>query len=91
MEAIIAIIVAVLGLLFFKRKSDKAEVEKKLVETRAKDQVLKETQDELNSAIEALDQGIAVMKAKQEAEARKRVEDNMSLKERADRIRKNLK
>lgn len=89
---IIGIITALFfGLLFYKNKSNKAKAEAKLAETKGRDAALKEQEAEIESAIETLDKGIAKMKAEQEAEARKRAEDNMTLKERADRIRKNLK
>ena len=88
-----AVVMAILGILvlIFKRKSDKAEVDAKLAETKAKDQALAEQQEDVKAAIASLDAGLDKMKAEQEAEARKRKEDNMTLKERADRIRKGLK
>lgn len=91
MELIGIIVALFAGLFFYKNKADKAKVDAKLSETKGRDAALKESQEEIESAIETLDKGIDKMKAEQEAEARKRAEDNLSLKERADRIKKNLK
>lgn len=91
MEIIGLIVALFAGLMFYKNKSDKAKADAKIAETKGRDAALKESQDEINAAIDTLDKGIAKMKAEQEAEARKRAEDNMTLKERADRIKRNLK
>jgi hypothetical protein len=91
METIVAILIAALaGIFVFKRKADKAETEAKLAATKAKDQALAEQQQEVEAAIQSLDAGIERMKAQKEIQDRKRAEDNMSLKERADRIKKGL-
>ena len=89
-SVVLAIIAALAGIFLFKNKSDK-DAAIKLAETKAKDKALKEQEAEARKAIAALDAGIAKMRAEQEAEARKRAFDNMSLKERADRIKKGLK
>ena len=92
MDIIIALLaVAFGGLIFYKKKADKAEVENKLIETKAKDQALHEQQAEIKSAMETLDKGIARLKEEREAEMRKRKEDSLTLKERRDRIRKGIK
>lgn len=92
MELVIGLIVALFGgLVFFKKKADKAAVDSKLAETRGRDAALREQQEELEAAIRTLDEGIATMKKKREAETRKREFDNLSLKERADRIKKGIK
>jgi predicted nucleic acid-binding Zn-ribbon protein len=92
MELLVGLVVTLLGgLVFFKRKADKAEVDAKLAEVRGRDAALKEQQEELEAAIRTLDNGIEAMKKTRELEARKRAEDNLTLKERADRIKKRLK
>lgn len=88
MSYVLALIVAALGgLLFFKKKQDTQSI---LAETQAKDQALAEQQKEVDAVIATLDAGITKMKAEREAEAKKQAEDNLSLKERRDRIRKGL-
>lgn len=89
MEYIIGLILALVGgLLFYKRKSEKAEIDSKLSETKGKDSILKENQADVEKAISDLDAGIEKMKAEREAQRIK--DENMTLKERADRIKKGL-
>lgn len=86
------IIVALLGAVFFlNKKREEAEIEKKLIETKVKDQALAEQQVLVDQAIQTLDDGIAEMQRKKELEDRKRAEDKLSLKERADRLRQQQK
>lgn len=92
MEVYLTIIIAtVLGLLFYKRKSEKAEIESKLAEIKGKDSQLEITQDELEAAIAEIDSNIEKLRKAREAEERKVKEDNMTLKERAERIKKGIK
>lgn len=92
MEYLIGLLIAAIGgLLFFKNKADKATADAKLAEVKGRDKELQITQKELQDFINQVDTNIAKMKAQQEQEARKRKENNMSLKERADRIKKGLK
>lgn len=88
MSYVLALIVAALGgLLFFRKKQD---VQSVLVETQTKDQALSEQQKEVDAVIATLDAGIAKMKAEREAGARKQAEDNLTLAERRDRLKKGL-
>jgi type IV secretory pathway VirB6-like protein len=92
MDALFAIIVAAIGgLLYYKNKADKASVEAKLARTQAEDQALKEQQQEVAKAIDILNKGIDQARKDREIELRKREHDSLSLKERADRIKKGLK
>ena len=92
MELIIGLIVALFGgLIFYKKKADKAAVDTKLAKTRGQDIALKEQQDEVKAAIETLDKGIEAMKKEKEAKDLKRKNKYMSLKERKERIKKGLK
>lgn len=91
METLIALLVAALGtMFFFKKKADKAQIEKELIETRAKDQALKEQQELTEAAIAELDRGIEKMKTEKEASDKKRTEDGLSLAERRARLKKGL-
>jgi hypothetical protein len=92
MELIVTLILTLFAaLVFYKKKSDKAEVDKKLIETKVKDHVLIEQQLEIESAIKTLDQGIEKMRKQRELELKKRKEKHMTLKERADRIKNRIK
>lgn len=92
MEYLLGIIGLLIGgLFYFKSKSDKASSDAKIAETKGKDQQLEATQEEVEAAIAELDKGIKKVQEQREAEARKAAEDNMSLKERADRIKQGLK
>jgi septal ring factor EnvC (AmiA/AmiB activator) len=91
MEYVVLLVLGLLAAVFgYKRKADKAEANSKIAETKGRDKELELTQKEIENYINEIDSNISKMKAKQEAEARKRSEDNMSLKERADRIKKGL-
>lgn len=90
MEYIIGLILALVGgLFFYKNKADKASVDGKLAETRGRDKELELSQEELEKQIAELDKGIEKMKA--DREAKKIKEDNMTLAERRERIKKGLK
>jgi hypothetical protein len=92
MEALVGVLVLVLGGLvwMFKSKADRAAVDAKLAQTKGQDMALAEQQKEVAAAIITLDNGIAKMKEQKAIEDRKREFDNLSLKERADRIKKGL-
>jgi len=84
MEYIIGIIFALVGgLLFYRNKAKKAQVDAKLAKTKGRDAHLKIVQDEVRQAIDDLDQGIAKMKEKRDSE--KESNKNLSDKQRADR------
>jgi len=92
MEALVAIIIALLGgLFYFKKQSDKAKTDALIARTLGKDAALKEHQELIESAIAALDAGMAKAKKEREDAARKDKEDSLTLKERADRIKNGLK
>lgn len=87
MEYIIGLVLALLGgLLFYKNKSDKASTDAKLGETRGRDKELAINQKDIQNAIDGLDAGIEKMKA--EREAQRLADENLSLKERADKMKK---
>lgn len=86
---VILALTAVGLIFFFKHKADKAEVDGLLSETKGKDSILIIDENEVQAAVDFLNKGIEDMKKKQEAEARDRAR-NMTLKERADRIKKGL-
>lgn len=91
MEYLIALVGILSGLVFyFFKKSQSASVDAKLAETKGQDTQLQATQQEIEAAILELDKGINAAKAQKEAEAKKAADDNMSLKERADRLRKGI-
>lgn len=85
-------IIAVLGTVvaFLFRSLQGAKTDAQLAQTKAKDSVLTEHENDVKAAIASLDEGIAKAKAQKESDDRKAAEDNMSLKERADRLKKGL-
>lgn len=90
-KIIAAVVLILAGLAwFFKRKSDKASTDAKLAETKGKDAILVQHQRDVEAAIASLDAGIEKMRKEKEVADRKREFDNLSLKERADRIKKGL-
>lgn len=91
MEYLIALLGILGGLVvYFFKKSQTASSDAKIAETKGRDKELEASQEEIEAAIAELDKGIAKVKAEREASARKAAEDNMSLKERADRLKKGL-
>jgi cell division protein FtsB len=89
MEYIIGLLLFVVGFLYNKNNKERAAA--KMAETKARDQVLKEQAEETKAQITTLDANIKKMKDQRELEAKKRKDDNLSLKERAERIKKGLK
>lgn len=90
MEYLLGLLVAVLGgLFYFKNKSDKAESEVRLGETKIKDAKLETEQVNVQEQVKAIDEGIERMKQERLAERERR--KNMSLKELAEEIRKGIK
>lgn len=87
MEYIIGLILALVGgLLFYKNKSEKSETDSKLGETRGRDKELAITQKDVQDAIKSIDGGIEKMH--QDREAQRQADENLSLKERADKMKK---
>lgn len=93
MEALLGILAAlgVIAALIFKRKSEKSDVNAILGETKGQDKQLEMSQQELDEAIQAIDESLAKLDAERAAKEKKDNFDNLSLKERADRIKKGLK
>lgn len=90
MEYVVALVLALLGgLVFYKKKSEKAETESKLAETKGRDAELEVTQKEAEDAVKAIDDGIEKMKA--EREAKRLADENLSLAERAEKMRKDFR
>lgn len=90
MEILIGIIVALLGGLFhFKNKADKAAVKAKLAKTEGRDEELKLEKGEIEGLIAEIDKNIEKMN--KEREEKKNKEDNLTLAERRERIKKGLK
>jgi len=90
MEYIIGLILMLVGgVFFYKNKSEKAETDSKLAEIRGKDSQLSVNQKDVQDTIKSLDDGIAKLQA--EREAKRQRDKNMTLKERAEAMRKNLK
>ncbi len=87
MEYLIGVLVALLGgIFYYKKKADDAIVDSKLAETKGKDEVLKQRQEELKSAIKEIDDNIKKMNENREVEKKKN--DNLTLAELRDKIRK---
>lgn len=92
MEALVLLLLSILGgLFYYKQKATKAEVAKKLAKTTAIDIALREQQGEIEAAIAALDAGIEKAKVEREIQKRKEEFDSLTLKQRADLIKKRLK
>lgn len=93
MEALLAILALVGGLLAFrfKRKSDQKAADSLLAETAAKDKELTLTQKELEIAIAEIDASLAKLHAEQSNKQKKEQEDALTLSERRNRIIRNFK
>ena len=90
MEYLIAIIGLLVGAVaFFKNKADKSAAAEKVAETKGRDKELQVQQEDIEVAKEALNAGIEKLKAEREAQRQR--DENMTLKERADRLRKESK
>jgi len=90
MEYLVGLLIAALGgVFYFKNKADNKAVEVKLAESKGKDEVLAQEQFDLEAAIQEIDNNIA--KVKKEKEDAKKKNDNLSLAEIRDQIRKGLK
>jgi len=90
MELLIALLAFAFGGWFLSvNKARKAETEAKLARAKAADQALKEHQEEIQKAVETLNAGIE--KAKAEREAKRLADERMTLKERAERYKKEMK
>lgn len=92
MEAVLAILALLGGALafLFKRKADQAKVEAIVAETKTKDKELELTQEELEEAIAEIDASLAKIESERAAKQKKDDIDSLSLKDRAERIRKGL-
>jgi len=91
MEIIVMLITALIGgIFYFKRKADKVEQDKKIVEAKAQDKALREYQDELERQIAVLDAGIKKMKQEKIDKDAKR-KKYLTLKERSEKLKKGLK
>lgn len=90
MEYIIGLLVALLGgLFYYKRKYDDAAVEGRLAKRKGQDKVLAEEQKDVEDAIKIIDEAVEKLREKRKADREK--DRNLTLKERADRIKKGLK
>lgn len=84
MEILLGVIAVLVALVFgYKRKAEKNGVQALLGETKGKDSQLEISQDEVEAAIKAIDQGIAKIE--------KPTSTDMSLEERAKNLRDKLK
>lgn len=86
---LVGLIALLSGVLFFVlRLLQRSKVDAVVAETKGRDQELKKQQLTLQEAVKQIDQGIEQAKAEREAQRIK--DENMTLKERADRIKKGL-
>lgn len=90
MEIIIGILAAILGGMFLHSRNA-SKVAAKQRETEIRDQALKEQQEAVQGAIKALDEGIEKAKRDKELLDAKNARRNLTLKERAEQIKKGLK
>jgi hypothetical protein len=90
MEYLIGLLVAALGgVFYYKKKAGDASVAAKLAETKGRDAELKQQAKEVKQAIKDIDDSLAKIKAKRTADKKKN--DNLSLVELRDKIRKGQK
>jgi len=87
MEYLIGLLVAALGgIFYYKKKAGDAVVEAKLAEAKGRDAELKQQAKEVTAAIKEIDESLAKIKAKREAEKKKN--DNLTLVQLRDKIKK---